>query len=146
MGVLAVILYVPVLLWVKDRSPCLRMLVMDSETMGAGYESGEAAREPPAPEVTGSAMHACSQLLGKWEVWILVAGVVAFLTVPMTIQTFGPLMFEQAFGYDHATADKAAANFWLLNLVMLVPAGSFSDRLRGRKPGTLGITVVKFWV
>src|SRR6266849_5703293 len=142
MGVLAVILYVPVLLWLKDLSPSLRMMVMDSETMGAAYESGEAAPETPAPEVTGSAMHAFSQLLGKWEVWILVAGVVAFLTVPMTIQTFGPLMFEQAFGYDHATADKAAANFWLLNLVMLVPAGWFSDRLRVRKPVTLVMTLV----
>ena len=144
MGVLAVILYVPVLLWLKDLSPSLRMMVMDSETMGAAYESGEAAPETPAPEVTGSAMHAFSQLLGKWEVWILVAGVVAFLTVPMTIQTFGPLMFEQAFGYDHATADKAAANFWLLNLVMLVPAGWFSDRLRVRKPVTLVMTLVMF--
>src|SRR5216683_2326386 len=64
MGVLAVILYVPVLLWLKDLSPSLRMMVMDSETMGAAYESGEAAPETPAPEVTGSAMHAFSQLLG----------------------------------------------------------------------------------
>jgi hypothetical protein len=53
-------------------------------------------------------------------------------------------MFEQAFGYDHATSDKAAANFWLLNLIMLVPAGLFSDWLRVRKPVTMALTVVMF--
>src|SRR5260370_34787472 len=66
MGVLAVILYVPVLLWLKDLSPSLRMMVMDSETMGAAYESGEAAPETPAPEVTGSARHAFSHLPSRW--------------------------------------------------------------------------------
>jgi sugar phosphate permease len=143
MGVFAIILFIPVLLWLKDLSPELRMMVMDSETSGAAFESGEAVPETPA-QVPGSAMGAFNQLLGKWETWVLVVGVVAFLTVPITIQTFGPLMFEQAFGYDHATADKAAANFWLLNLIMLVPAGLFSDWLRLRKPVTMVLTVVMF--
>jgi hypothetical protein len=82
------------------------------------------------------------QLLGKWEVWLMVVGVVAFLTVAITIQTFGPTMFEQAFGYDHATADRLAANFWLLNLIMLVPAGIFSDWMGVRKPITLVLSFV----
>jgi hypothetical protein len=60
--------------------------------------------------------------------------VVAFITIAITIETFGPLMFEQAFGFDHATADRLSANFWLLNLILLVPAGMFSDWLGVRKP------------
>jgi OPA family glycerol-3-phosphate transporter-like MFS transporter len=142
MGILAIILFIPVALWLKDLSPRLRMMVIESESAAAAFESGEATPETPAPEVPGGAMHAFSQLLGRWQSWVLVVGVIGFLTVAITIQNFGPLMFEQALGYDHATADQAAAGFWLLNLVMLVPAGLLSDWLRVRKPVTLVCTAV----
>jgi hypothetical protein len=72
----------------------------------------------------------------------MVIGVVAFITVAITVETFGPLMFEQAFGYDHATADRLSADFWLLNLIMLVPAGIFSDWLGVRKPISLVLAFV----
>ena len=51
-------------------------------------------------------------------------------------------MFEQAFGYDHATADRLSADFWLLNLIMLVPAGIFSDWLGVRKPVSIILACV----
>jgi OPA family glycerol-3-phosphate transporter-like MFS transporter len=137
MGVLAVILYVPVLLWLKDLSPKLRAMVVDSESAGEAFESGDLPHEAP-----GSAMAAFSQLLSEWRVWLMVVGVVAFITVAITIQTFGPIMFENAFGYDHATADKLTANFWLLNLIMLVPAGMFSDWLAVRKPISIVLACV----
>jgi hypothetical protein len=81
----------------------------------------------------------------------MVCGVVAFLTVAITIQTFGPIMFEQAFGYDHATADRLASYFWLLNGVMLVPAGVLSDWLGVRKPvsillGALTLAILVWWM
>ncbi|HKV53981.1 MAG TPA: MFS transporter [Candidatus Binataceae bacterium] len=136
MGVVAIALYIPVLLFLKDLSPKLRLMVVDSEATGEAFESGDVAGEAP-----GTAMEAFKQLLGKWEIWVMVVGVVGFLTVAITIQTFGPTMFEQAFGYDHATADRLTANFWLLNLVMLVPAGIFSDWLGVRKPITIVLTV-----
>ena len=129
MGVLAVILYIPVLLCLKDLSPELRLMVRYSESTGEAFESGDVPRE-----TSGTAIAAFSQLLGRWEVWLMVVGVVAFITIAITIETLGPLMFEQAFGYDHVTADRLAANFWLLNLIMLVPAGIFSDWLGIRKP------------
>jgi predicted MFS family arabinose efflux permease len=137
MGLLAVALYIPVLLWLKDLSPKLRLMVLDSERTGEAFESGDLPGEAP-----GSATAVFAKLLGEWKVWVLVVGVVAFLTVAITIQTFGPTMFEQAFGYNHATADRLTANFWLLNLIMLVPAGIVSDWLGVRKPITLILTCV----
>jgi predicted MFS family arabinose efflux permease len=145
MGTLAVVLYIPVLLWLKDLSPKLRLMVLDSESIGEAFESGDVPHEAP-----GSAISAFGRLLGRWEVWLMVVGVVAFISVAITIEIFGPLMFEQAFGYDHATADRLAANFWLLNLIMLVPAGIFSDWLGVRKPvsivlGCVTLATLVWW-
>jgi hypothetical protein len=145
MGVLALILYIPVLLWLKDLSPNLRLMVRYSESAGEAFESGDIPGEKP-----GTAMAAFRQLLRRWEVWLMVVGVVAFITIAITIEIVGPLMFEQAFGYDHATADRLSANFWLLNLILLVPAGMFSDWLGVRKPVSIilaGVTlaVLVWW-
>ncbi|MGH8011528.1 MAG: MFS transporter, partial [Candidatus Binataceae bacterium] len=137
MGIIAIIFFIPVALWLKDLSPRLRMMVIDSEATGAAYESGEA--EPEGP---GTAMHAFGQLLGKWQSWVLVVGVVAFLTTAITIQSFGPLMFTEAFNYSPAQAATITSYFWLLNLILLVPAGLFSDLLRTRKPISLVLTLV----
>jgi MFS family permease len=144
MGVLAVVLFIPVVLWLKDLSPKLRLMVLDSESTGEAFESGDVPHEAP-----GTAMSAFSLLLSRWEVWLMVVGVVAFITVAITIQTFGPIMFEQAFGYDHATADRLASYFWLLNGIMLVPAGMFSDWLGVRKPISVVLAIatlaILFW-
>ena len=117
-------------------------MVMDSEAEGEAFESGDLPQE----EAPASVMAVFAQLLGKWEVWVLVVGVVAFLTTAITIQTFGPLMFTEAYHYKPAEAAAMTANFWLLNLVMLVPAGLFSDYLRVRKPITIVLTVVALGV
>jgi MFS family permease len=106
MGVIGVVLLIPVLLWLKDLSPRLRMMVMDSETAGETFESGDLPHEAPA-----SAFAVFSQLLSKWEVWVLVVGVVAFLTTAITIQTFGPLMFTEASHYRPAEAAAMTATF-----------------------------------
>ncbi len=138
MGVLAVILTIPVLLWLKDLSPALRLTVVGEETSEA-FEAGDLPGQTPS-----SAMNAFSQLLRHWETWLLVVGVVSFLTVALTIQNFGPLMFSQAFGFSLPAAAAMTANFWLFNLIMLVPAGYISDALRLRKPLSVvlsGVTV-----
>ncbi|MGH7987798.1 MAG: MFS transporter [Candidatus Binataceae bacterium] len=137
MGIISIILYIPVLLWLKDLSPKLRMMVIESETTGEAFESGETEAEGP-----GTAMQAFSQLLGKWQSWVLVVGVVAFLTTAITIQSFGPLMFTEAFKYSPAQAATFTSYFWLLNLIVLVPSGWVSDKLRMRKPISLILTCV----
>jgi MFS family permease len=131
MGVLSVVLTIPVLLWLKDLSPELRLTVVGASESEA-FDAGDVAATAPA-----SASSAFAQLLSRWESWLLVLGVVAFLTVAITLQTFGPLMFTQAFKYSKPEAAAMTANFWLLNLLMLVPAGYLSDLLRVRKPISL---------
>ncbi len=137
MGVVAIALFIPVFFCLKDLSPSLRLMVMDSEAEGSAFESGE-----PTAQVPGTAASAFKMLLGRWESWVLVVGAVAFLTTAITIQTFGPLMFTEAYHYSPALAASATAKFWLINLIMLVPAGLFSDWLRMRKSVTVVLTVV----
>lgn len=146
MGGLAIGLFIPVLFGLKDLSPSLRLMVVDSETVGAAYESGELPAE--AGEMAAAGF---KQLLSHWESWVLVIGVVTFLTTAITIQNFGPLMFAQAYHYSPAVAARVTARFWLVNLLMLVPAGLFSDWLRVRKPITIvlslvGVGILFWWV
>ncbi|HXD90756.1 MAG TPA: MFS transporter, partial [Candidatus Binataceae bacterium] len=128
MGILAVILTIPVLIGLKDLSPKLRMAVV-GENVAEAFESGDLPGEAPA-----GARAAFAQLLNRGDTWLIVLGSVAFLTVAITIQTFGPLMFAQAFKFSGPEAARLTAQFWFSNLVMLVPAGYLSDRLRVRKP------------
>jgi MFS family permease len=146
MGVLAIALFIPVLFNLKDLSPSLRLMVVDTESVGAAFESGDLPQESAEEAAAGF-----RQLLGHWESWVLVVGVVAFLTTAITIQSFGPLMFTKAYHYTNGQAAAATANFWLVNLVMLVPAGMFSDWLRVRKPITIvlslaGVALLFWWV
>src|SRR5689334_17058736 len=90
MGILAIVMYIPVLLWLKDLHPNLRLTIVESEATVAvapAEHMREAAMEVPA---SGSA--AFRELLSRWEVWVLVVGSVAFLTLPITSQTFFPVM------------------------------------------------------
>lgn len=133
MGALAVAMYIPVLLWLKDLHPSLRLTIVESEATAAAAPA-ERMREAAATEVPASGTAALAELLSHYEVWVLVIGVVAFLTTAITIQTFGPLMLTETLHYNTADADRAASFFWLLNGILLVPAGWISDKLRVRKP------------
>jgi len=147
MGLLSILMYIPVLLWLKDLHPNLRLTIVESETTVAA-STAEHMREVPM-EVPASGGAAFRELLSRWEVWVLVVGCVAFLTLPITSQTFFPVMFNRAFHYSPAEAAKMASYFWLLNLFMLVPAGLLSDKLRVRKPlvliGTVAALAVLIW-
>jgi MFS family permease len=114
-------------------------MVIDSETTGAAFESGDLPNQSADEAVVGF-----RHLLSHWESWVLVIGVVAFLTTAITIQSFGPLMFNKAYHYTPGQAAAATANFWLINLIMLVPAGMFSDWLRVRKPITIVLSLIGF--
>jgi len=147
MGILAIVMYIPVLLWLKDLHPNLRLTIVESEATVAAAPA-EHMREA-AMEVPASGGAAFRELLSRWEVWVLVVGSVAFLTLPITSQTFFPVMFTGAFHYTPAAAAKMASYFWLLNLFMLVPAGLLSDKLRVRKPlvliGDVAALVALIW-
>jgi MFS family permease len=138
MGIVAIFLYVPVLLWLKDLSPELRLNVIDSESVAEAFVSGDVPHAAPA-----SAMSTYRQLLRHWEIWVLVLGLTAFITGSSTMANFGPLIFERAFAYSHAAAAKEAANYFLFYALMLVPGGFLSDWLRVRKPLVLLMTLIE---
>jgi nitrate/nitrite transporter NarK len=147
MGSLAVAIYIPVLLWLKDLHPSLRHAIIQSEEEALAGITFEGAELPQF--LTGRA--AFGQLLSHWEVWITVIGVVGFLTLPITSHTFLPEMFHRAFGYSPAEASRLTSYFWLLNDLVLVPAGWLSDKLRVRKPLSLAgafvtIVLLAWWV
>jgi OPA family glycerol-3-phosphate transporter-like MFS transporter len=147
MGILSILMYIPVLLWLKDLHPNLRLTIVESESTVAAAPA-EHLREM-VTEVPASGGAAFKALLGRWEVWVMVVGCVGFLTISITSQTFFPVMFTRAFHYSPAEADKMASYFWLLNLFVLVPAGLLSDKLRVRKPlvliGTVASLAVLIW-
>jgi hypothetical protein len=79
-----------------------------------------------------------------------VIGAVLTLTVPITMQTFGPLMFVRAFKYTPAEAARMASLFFLGQTLIFFPAGYLSDLIRLRKSMSLVaaaglVTLLTWW-
>ncbi|HSZ23467.1 MAG TPA: MFS transporter [Candidatus Sulfotelmatobacter sp.] len=147
MGFIAVAMYVPIVIWLCDLSPALRMQIMKTEIQALAAEG----RLPAASELPSSTGDAFRRLLGHMEVWLLVVGITANLTLYFAIQGFGPLMFTEAFHYSPAEAAKMNEYFWLANLAALVLTGLVSDRLQTRKPiaifgGILASLLMAWWI
>src|SRR5260370_40075094 len=130
MGFIAAAMYVPIVIWLCDLSPELRMQIMKTEIQTLAAEG----RLPAASELPSSTGDAFRRLLGHLEVWLLVFGVTANLTLYFAIQVFGPLMFTEAFHYTPAQAATMNEYFWLAHLRALVITGLSSDRLQTLKP------------
>jgi len=95
MGFIAIAMYIPIVLWLCDLSPELRMQIMKTEILALAAEG----RLPSASELPSGTSDAFRRLLGHLEVWLLVIGITANLTLYFAIQGFGPLMFTEAFHY-----------------------------------------------
>ncbi len=148
MGFLGIAMYIPIVLWLKDLSPELRLQVFRSELAA---REAEGRRMPTAAELPSGTRDAFGRLLTHPEVWLLVVGVTANLTLYFAIQGFGALMFTEAFHYSPADAARLNAYFWLANIVALVITGIVSDRLQIRKPiaiigGILAAALIALWV
>jgi sugar phosphate permease len=145
MGFFAVAMYVPIAIWLCDLSPELRMQIMKTEIQTLAAEG----RLPAASELPSSTGDAFRRLLGHMEVWLLVVGVAANLTLYIAIQGLGPLMFTESFHYTPAEAAKMNEYFWLANLGALVLTGLVSDRLQTRKPiaifGAVLACILMYW-
>jgi len=147
MGFFAVAMYIPIVLWLCDLSPELRMQIMKTEIQALAAEG----RLPSASELPSSTGDAFRRLLSHAEVWLLVFGITANLTLYFAIQAFGPLMFTEAFHYTPADAAKMNEYFWLANLGALVLTGLVSDRLQSRKPiaifgAILAAILMAWWI
>jgi MFS family permease len=147
MGFMAIAMYIPIVIWLCDLSPDLPMQIMKTELQTLAAEG----RLPAASELPAGTRDAFRRLLGHGEVWLLVLGIAANLTLYFAIQGFGPLMFTEAFHYSPAEAARMNQYFWLTNLGVLVLTGLVSDRLQVRKPiaiigGILSAVLMAWWI
>ena len=138
MSSLGMVLLIPVLLLLKDVHPSFRLRVIENDIAAARVRIGAG---DSAARVPKTATAAFGTLLCRWEIWVLVAGVSLLITVPITMQTFGPLMFVQVFKYTPAEASKMASYFFLGQTLLYFPSGYFSDLIRLRKTLSLIMAV-----
>jgi MFS family permease len=146
-GVFVALVYIPVVLWLKDLSPALRFTIVESEASAASAVRRAVDRQQ-TPQTAGAAFDI---LLRRWDVWALVLGSVGVLSITITMQTFGPLMYVQTFKYTPAQASKIASYFFLTHLLAFVPFGYLSDVLRMRKTVIFPMTgllvgVLVWWI
>jgi OPA family glycerol-3-phosphate transporter-like MFS transporter len=131
MGFLGIAMYVPIILFLKDLSPELRLRIYRSEMASIEAQGGRLAT---AAELPSSARDAFAKLLGHFEPWLIVLPFTISLALYIAIQAFGPLMFTELFHYTPADAAAMCAYFWLGNMGALIVVGLTSDRLQMRKP------------
>jgi sugar phosphate permease len=131
MGLIATLMYMPILLWLKDLSPELRLKIFQSE-IAALETTGR--RRPTAADLPSSTRQAFVMLLGRFEPWLMVMPFTISLSLYIAIQAFGPLMFTESFHYTPADAARMNSYFWLGNMGALIVIGIVSDRLQSRRP------------
>jgi len=131
MGFLAIAMYIPIFLFLKDLSPELRMKIYQSEMAEVEAAGGKIAT---AAQLPGSAREAFVSLLGHLEPWLLVVPFTISLALYIAIQVFGPLMFTEAFHYTPGEAAAMNSWFWGGNVIALIFVGLTSDGLQMRKP------------
>src|SRR5215469_10007524 len=146
MGFLAIVMYAPIFLWLRDLSPELRLKIYQTE-LAALEVAGR--RSPTAAELPSSARQAFVMLLGHFEPWLMVVPFTISLCLYIAIQAFGPLMFTESFHYTPADAARMNSYFWLGNLGALIVVGIISDRLQVRRPistiGAVGVALLLAW-
>jgi MFS family permease len=130
MSIFGVALFIPSVLWLKGVNATFRLSVIETESSAEKVHAHPAAASSQLPE---SARAAFAALLRRWEIWVLVVCNVFIITVPITIQTFGPVMFIQSYKYTAAQASKMASYFFLAQTLFYLPGGLLSDFLRLRK-------------
>jgi MFS family permease len=135
MGTIGLLLYAAILLGLKDLSPSLRLTIIESEASAkVASQTGHAKAQVPGRVGAGFRL-----LLSRWQIWVLVFGGVPIMTVNLTMQTFGPLIYVQALKYTAAQASRVASYYFLTHTLGYFVGGWLSDRLHTRK--LLGIAM-----
>jgi len=146
MGFLAIAMYVPVLLFLKDLSPELRLKIYQSEIAAIEAEGG---RKANVAELPGTAREAFASLLKHFEPWLMVWPFTISLSLYIAIQAFGPLIFTESFHYTPGDAAAMCSWFWGGNIIALIFVGMISDGLQLRKPisilGTILTCIILVW-
>jgi OPA family glycerol-3-phosphate transporter-like MFS transporter len=121
MGVVSLVVSVVIAMNIAELSPQLKATIRQTELT----EVGKATEERPPR---------ASDLLRSRVVWAHLLGISSWLVIYVTLLAFGQTMLVATFGVSAAEASQIMAVFWVLDIVVLVAAGWYSDRLQLRRP------------
>ncbi len=148
-GIVALVVFVLALFFMKDLSSSLRSQLMVSEQDRALVEAR--ARGISTDEVIAATHHPWRQIL-KWDLVGSALGISLFLLVYYAASAFFTIYWATVFttksGLNLSTSDANYLNiwFWGADAVALVVFGVLSDKLRVRKPlmlvGAIGSIVM----
>ncbi len=145
MGFSAIVMYIPIFVFLKDLGPQLRMRIYQSEVA----ELEASGRAPSAAELPASAREAFASLLKHFEPWLMVWPFTISLSLYIAVQAFGPLIFTESFHYTPGDAAAMCSWFWGGNIIALVIVGIISDGVQLRKPisifGTILTCLLLMW-
>ncbi|OZM82712.1 MFS transporter [Pseudonocardia sp. MH-G8] len=128
MGAVSLVASVVIATNIAELSPALRAKVVQTEHS--------------AVTVVDEARPALARALFTHPtMWAHVVGIAFWLVLYLTLTLFGQTMLVQTFEMGTAQASAVMTVFWVLNLVTLVVAGRWSDRVQLRRPFALGGTI-----
>jgi MFS family permease len=130
MSFIGLAIFIPSVIWLKGINLTFRLAVLETESSAAKVSTDVKESITQLPK---SARAAYASLLRRWDIWVMAVGSVLMITVPITIQTFGPVMLIQSYKYSAAQASKIASYFFLAQTLFYLPAGLLSDGLHLRK-------------
>jgi MFS family permease len=121
MGVVSIVVSIVIAANIAELSPALKATIRQTELTAVGKASE--SREPRM-----------SDLLRSRTIWAHVLGISSWLVIYITLLVFGQTMLVATFGVTAAEASWIMTAFWILDLVVLIVAGWYSDRLQLRRP------------
>jgi MFS family permease len=121
MGVVSIVVSLVIAMNIAELSPELKATIRQTELTAVG----KATEERPAR---------AGDLLRSRTIWAHVLGISSWLVIYVTLLVFGQTMLVATFGVTPAEASQIMAVFWVLDIVVLVVAGWYSDRLQLRRP------------
>lgn len=129
MGVVSLVVSIVITLNIAELSPRLQATIRQTEQAAIGRADDSA---PPR----------MMQLLRSRTILAHVLGISCWLILYVTLLAFGQTMLVATFGVSAAEASQIMTAFWILDIVVLIVAGRYSDRLQLRKPFAVVGTVL----
>ncbi|MCO1653751.1 MFS transporter [Pseudonocardia humida] len=121
MGAVSLVVSIVIAANIAELSPALKATIRQTELTAVGKATE--SREPRMAD-----------LLRSRCIWAHVLGISSWLVIYITLLVFGQTMLVATFGVTPAEASQIMTAFWILDIVVLIAAGRYSDRLQLRRP------------
>ncbi len=131
MAGVSIVLWVVIVLFLRDLSPEIRSKVYVSEPE-------EDEQEVNTEKQVDVAKVKFTTIFAHPVIWLQPVGISIYLILYFTMTVYGPLLFTEVYNVAPAMGSKLTMYCWLGTFFGLVGAGWLSDRLKMRKICTLG--------